>query len=301
MSNRIRRIGQLLHYSRVHARQICSEHYAGKEYLRLWIDVLSCYYKYGMWSNQYLSEKMYALSSEDRKMVGEKYLKKNQDREAWLKSFIENRRFLIKYSGFEMEASFKKRNERSRAYRERYHAGKGLGVESGVLLTNHHYMSGNLVIKENVMFARDVDIDYTGDLTIGMGVSLAEGAKVLTHTHDLRRKMQKDGVRYDENDIYHATIVTPLVIDDFVWVGTRAVIMPGVTEIGRGAVISANTVVTQKVPPYAIVQGNPARVVGYRFSPKAAAAKEMELYPSEERIPLEVLKANYNQFVKKKV
>jgi len=57
----------------------------------------------------------------------------------------------------------------------------------------------------------------------------------------------------------------PVVIGNDVWIGTRAIILSGI-KIGSGAVIAASAVVTQKVPPYAIVAGVPARVVGYRFS-----------------------------------
>lgn len=56
----------------------------------------------------------------------------------------------------------------------------------------------------------------------------------------------------------------PTVVGDDVWIGTDAVILSGVT-IGRGAVIGARAVVSQDVPPYAIVAGNPAQVMRYRF------------------------------------
>lgn len=51
-----------------------------------------------------------------------------------------------------------------------------------------------------------------------------------------------------------------------VWIGTEALIMPGVT-IGAGAVVAARSVVTRDVPPYAVVAGNPARIVRLRHSP----------------------------------
>lgn len=299
MNNRIRRIGQVLHYSRVHAHQISNEYYAGNGYLRIWIDILGCYYKYGMWSNQFLLEKMYVLPANERKRIGEAYQQKNAQREEWLKQFIANRRFLKKYASFDYETSFARFDERKAAYREQYHAGKGLSVESGVLLTNQHYMMGNLVIKDNVLLGRDSDIDYTGDLTIGKGVSISEGVKILTHAHDLEAKFQNGGVRYDENDLYHGCVQTPLVIGDFAWIGAKAMIMPGTSEIGRGAVISANTVVSQRIPPYAIVQGYPAKIVGFRCNPEVVAEFERNNYPPEERIPIETLKANYSKYFNK--
>lgn len=54
------------------------------------------------------------------------------------------------------------------------------------------------------------------------------------------------------------------VIEDGVWIGMRAMIMPGV-HIGEGAVIAAGDVVTKDVEPYAVVGGNPASFIKYRF------------------------------------
>ena len=56
-----------------------------------------------------------------------------------------------------------------------------------------------------------------------------------------------------------------IVVHDDVWIGCNAIILSGV-HIGRGAVIAAGAVVTKDVPAYAIVAGNPARVVKMRFS-----------------------------------
>lgn len=56
-----------------------------------------------------------------------------------------------------------------------------------------------------------------------------------------------------------------IIIGDDVWIGTGAFILPGV-HIGQGSIIGAKAVVTTDVPPYAVVVGNPARVVKFRFS-----------------------------------
>ncbi|MFG3700179.1 acyltransferase [Micromonospora sp. NPDC047620] len=74
-----------------------------------------------------------------------------------------------------------------------------------------------------------------------------------------------------------------VMIGDDVWVGTRAVILHGVT-VGRGAVIGAGAVVTRPVPPYAIVAGSPARVVRLRWPVETIAAHERALYPPDQRL-----------------
>lgn len=57
----------------------------------------------------------------------------------------------------------------------------------------------------------------------------------------------------------------PLTVGHDVWIGHRATIMAGIS-IANGAIIGANSVVTKDVPPYAIVAGNPAKLIRYRFS-----------------------------------
>lgn len=55
-----------------------------------------------------------------------------------------------------------------------------------------------------------------------------------------------------------------IIIKDDVWIGVNSIILSGIT-IGQGAILAAGSVVTKDVPPYAIVGGNPARVIKYRF------------------------------------
>ncbi|XXG10091.1 acyltransferase [Micromonospora sp. SH-82] len=74
-----------------------------------------------------------------------------------------------------------------------------------------------------------------------------------------------------------------VTIGDDVWVGTRAIILHGVT-VGRGAVVGAGAVVTRSVPPYAIVAGNPARVLRLRWPVDRIAAHEAACYPPGRRL-----------------
>jgi len=67
-----------------------------------------------------------------------------------------------------------------------------------------------------------------------------------------------------------------VVIENDVWVGTRAIILAGVT-VGRGAVVAAGAVVTRSVEPYAIVAGNPARLIRKRWDAETIAKHEHRL------------------------
>ena len=82
-----------------------------------------------------------------------------------------------------------------------------------------------------------------------------------------------------------------VVIEDDVWVGTRVIILDGVT-IGRGAIVAAGAVVTRNVPPYAVVGGVPARVLRLRWHCDKILAHEKALYPPERRIEGSALSAN---------
>ena len=72
-------------------------------------------------------------------------------------------------------------------------------------------------------------------------------------------------------------------------------------KIGRFSVINANSVVMMNVPPYSIVSGNPAKIIGFTMSPEDAYANEIKLYSESERIPYETLKQNYNTYFKNRI
>lgn len=64
---------------------------------------------------------------------------------------------------------------------------------------------------------------------------------------------------------FEATSKGDIIVEDDVWLGYGAIILSGV-KIGQGAIVAAGAVVTKDVPPYAIVGGNPAKVIKYRFN-----------------------------------
>lgn len=91
-----------------------------------------------------------------------------------------------------------------------------------------------------------------GPVEIGSHVNLAQGITVtaLNHNFDDTQK------RIDEQGV--STI--PVTIEDDVWIGANAVILPGVT-IGNHCVVAAGAVVTKDVPPHSLVAGVPAKVI----------------------------------------
>lgn len=113
--------------------------------------------------------------------------------------------------------------------------------------------------------------------TIGRYCSIAAGARILNHNHPLAFKSTSGLFFNPELQLCDRWLVDfrPKQIGNDVWIGANAVILPEASVIGDGAVIGAGAVVNRDIPPYAVVLGNPARVVKYRF-PKDLIATLLE-------------------------
>lgn len=114
----------------------------------------------------------------------------------------------------------------------------------------------NCSIGENVTIHDFCYLDACGGLTIGNDVRMAHNCSLISgqHNHDVPGKAI----------IESGYSTSPIVVGDDVWFGVGVVVLPGIT-IGTGAVIGANSVVTDDVPAYTIVAGVPARVLKSRF------------------------------------
>jgi maltose O-acetyltransferase len=131
--------------------------------------------------------------------------------------------------------------------------GPGAGIHLGCQLwwySRRQLRNGGFQLGAHSRVNRDCCLDARGSLSVADNVSISPEVVILTASHRV-------------NDPAFRVEVRPVVIEDHVWIGARAMILPGVT-LGRGCVVCAGAVVTRDVPARAVVAGVPARPVGDR-------------------------------------
>lgn len=94
-------------------------------------------------------------------------------------------------------------------------------------------------------------------------------------------------------------ISNDLTIGEDVWIGVNVTILAN-ANIGRGAICGACSVVTKPVPPYALVVGSPARIVGVKFTIDQILEHEEKLYPQDERMSRAELESLFEKYYKDK-
>ncbi|MEZ4339308.1 MAG: acyltransferase [Sandaracinaceae bacterium] len=136
---------------------------------------------------------------------------------------------------------------------DRVWIGDGVYVGHQAILKGYH--AGDLRIGDGTWIGQQCFFHAAGDLTIGRNVGVGPAVKIITSAHEEAGR---------DVPILHAPIrFAAVVIEDDADLGVGAIVLPGVT-IGRGAQVGAGAVVTRDVPPYAVVAGNPARVLRER-------------------------------------
>lgn len=150
----------------------------------------------------------------------------------------------------------------------------------------------NVYLYENsLVLGNSLIIATRAKLIMKRNSTAAEGLTVVCGNHPFV-KGELFLTRAGDNDIQNAKDV---IIEEDVGLGTNVTILNGVI-IGRGAIIGSGSVVRNSVPPYSVIAGNPAKVIGFRFSPQATIEHEMALYAENERLSLELLKENYQKY-----
>lgn len=128
----------------------------------------------------------------------------------------------------------------------KFDIGRGTCIFMGAWFDNF----SNFKIGENSVINQNCRLDTRGGIEIGDNVSISADVCILTADHDLL-------------DCHFTGKVEPVVIEDYVFIGTRAMILRGVT-LGKGSAVAAGAIVTKNVPAFTIVAGVPARKIGNR-------------------------------------
>lgn len=108
----------------------------------------------------------------------------------------------------------------------------------------------NLVIGDDSVIAWHCQVDARAGLVIGDHVAIASHVLIIAGTHDLKAPE-------------FWSISAPIYIEDYVWIASRALIGHG-AHLGRGSVVTANTIVAKEIAPYKIVGGSGAKPIGER-------------------------------------
>ena len=129
-------------------------------------------------------------------------------------------------------------------------AGMKIGKGSAIHMNARFYNPGNIVIGKDSIVGEGAVLDGRDKLIIEDHVDIASSVMIYNAEHDI-------------NSTDFNAVAAPVVIEDYVFIGPRAIILPGVT-IKKGAVVGAGAVVTKNVEPFKIVGGVPAKEIGER-------------------------------------
>lgn len=128
--------------------------------------------------------------------------------------------------------------------------GKGSTLHMGI----RFYNPRNITIGLDSIIGEGTVLDGRGKLMIGNHVDIASEVMIYNGEHDVNAK---------HFAAVESVTIEPVTIEDYVFIGARAILLPGIT-IKKGAVVGAGAVVTKDVPEFTIVGGVPAKLIGER-------------------------------------
>ncbi len=133
-------------------------------------------------------------------------------------------------------------------------SGMKIGKGSSIHMGTRFYDPRNITVGEDSIIGENAILDGREKLSIRNHVDIASEVMIYNSEHN---------VNSEHFAAVENIVLEPVVIEDYVFIGPRVIILPGVT-IGKGAIVGAGAVVTKDVPPYAIVGGVPAKIIGER-------------------------------------
>ena len=147
-------------------------------------------------------------------------------------------------------------------------------IDTGATIMNTH---AKLIIKKNSGAAFGLTA-VTGNHMSVVGLNLKQVTSKVKIEKDINHEMDKD-----------------IVVEEDVWIGNHVILLSG-CKLGRGSEVGAGSVVRGTIPPYAVVIGNPCKVVGFRFTPEEIIEHEKAQYEESERLPYDLLQKNYEKY-----
>ncbi len=174
------------------------------------------------------------------------------------------------------------------------HISRSARVQYSVKVTNpdHLFMGENTNIDDG-----GIIMNTRANLIIKKNSGAAVGLLAITGNHMSivgKNLMQITEKTKDEMDTDHE-MDKDIIVDEDVWIAARVTLLSG-AHLGRGCEVGSGSVVRGKIPPYAVVIGNPCKIVGFRFTPEEIIEHEKVQYEESERLPLDLLNKNYEKY-----
>lgn len=163
-------------------------------------------------------------------------------------------------------ADYLERKKLYKIYKSMHSVGRNVHICKNFSISAPH----NMTIGDNVWIGNNFYAKAEGKIIIKSGCIISRYCEIWTSNHN-----------YDSNDLQmipydRRFILKPVEINENVWIGSKVIILPGVS-IGEGAVVGAGSVVTKDIPKYAVVGGNPAKVLKYRNEKKYEELKKEKM------------------------
>lgn len=146
---------------------------------------------------------------------------------------------------------------RKRCYKHFFSIGSGSKFGEHISFScPHGSVIDKVEIGKNVRIGKNVLCEVCVPLKIDDDVWISEDAKIFNHAHEINS--------IDLKETQSIKFTPYMEIGKDAWIGSGAIILPKVQKIGEGSIVAAGAVVTKDVPDYAVVAGNPAKIIKYR-------------------------------------
>lgn len=153
----------------------------------------------------------------------------------------------------------------------------------------------NVYIYEHCGINSDVKFICTvGKFILKRNCSVGPGFTVITFNHKYNKIND-----CPESKQWGNLVANDVIVNEEVWIGANVTLCPGVV-IGRGCIIAAGSICVKGIeyPPYSIIGGNPAKFIKWRLTLEDQIRQDENMHSVEERIPISVLRNNFNKYSK---